>query len=68
MDAHLKERFAAAFIDVVKSELISRREVAVPGLGVFRVEHRPSTFEESQDGTVRITPPVEVITFQESVD
>lgn len=66
MDTRLKEQFASALIEVMRSELIGSREIIVPGLGRFRVEHIPSRFEEVPDGTVWMTPPEEIISFEET--
>lgn len=63
MDAHLEERFAAAFVELLKSELAQHRRVSVPELGEFHVAHQSSTFDERHDGTVVLTPPCERIVF-----
>lgn len=65
MDTHLEERFAEAFVDVLRTELATNREVVVPGLGRFGIEHRPSTFAERPDGTTVLAPPEEAIVFEE---
>lgn len=68
MDTHLEERFAEAFVDVMRSELATTQDVVVPGLGRFRTEHRPARFDERSDGTSVLTPPAEVIVFEEATD
>lgn len=68
MDTHLEERFAAVFVEVMRAELTAGHEAVVPGLGRFRTEHRPSTFDERHDGTIMMTPPEEVIVFEEATE
>jgi len=53
----------AAFARVLRRQLEQGERVEVPGLGTFSVEHRPSHRTEAPDGTEKMVPPRNVVTF-----
>jgi nucleoid DNA-binding protein len=52
-----------AFVTVLRRELEQGESVAVPGLGTFSVEHRPSHRREIPDGEDEMVPPRDVVQF-----
>lgn len=60
------DQIAAVLSEIVRERLMEGEVVQVPGLGHFRVEHRPSEVEERPDGQVVMQPPRDVIQFSPS--
>ena len=57
-------KVAEALSASVRDALERNESAEVPGLGVFRVEHRPSQMNEQEDGLLSVTPPRDVIVFE----
>lgn len=52
-----------AFVTVIRRQLEDGEAVHVPDLGTFDVEHEPSRRVEEDDGTKRLAPPRDTVTF-----
>ncbi len=53
-----------AFAVVVRRALVQGKDVVVPNLGTFHVEHQSSRREQQPDGTVVMQPPRNVVRFE----
>jgi nucleoid DNA-binding protein len=62
-DAPDLEAVAEALGDCVRDALERGETVEVPGMGTFRVEHRPSQMDEQPDGQFSVRPPRNVVVF-----
>lgn len=58
------EEVIEAFSRVVREQLKQGNAVAVPQLGTFDVEHRPSQMKEDETGETYMAPPRDVVTFE----
>ena len=56
-----------AFTETVKQQLSAGNAVAVPGLGTFSVEHRPSAVQNEED-VRRLVPPRDEVVFTPEQD
>lgn len=65
MDNILNDDTAQAIAAIVRDALIEGRQMAVPGLGTFRVTHEPSRVSERPDGSDEMIPPRDVVTFEQ---
>lgn len=52
-----------AFATVLRDQLEDGEDVHVPGLGTFEVVHHPSETVEDDDGTKRLAPPRDAVSF-----
>ena len=55
---------AEALSASVRDALERNEPAEVPGMGVFRVEHRPSQMNEQEEGLLSVSPPRDVIVFE----
>ncbi len=60
----INEDVAAAVTAAVRDALMEGLPVEVPGLGTFRVRHRPSRVDTRPDGTEEMLPPRDVVEFE----
>lgn len=58
-----RDEIVAALVDILRDELADENKVLVPGLGSFRIQHRPSRMEKQDDENVVVKPPHNDIIF-----
>ena len=55
-----------ALAETIKENLLSKRAVSVPQLGIFDIKHQSSIMEAKEDGTNVLTPPKDDVIFTPS--
>jgi len=63
MSAPDLEEVSQALARIVRRRLREGNSVAVPDLGTFSVEHRPSEIQREADGPTYVRPPRNVVRF-----
>lgn len=59
-----RDQVVTALARAFHEALAEGREVELPGLGSFRVEHHHSRLLEGEDGSMVLTPPEDTIVFE----
>lgn len=59
----MDQQFLDAFTEVIREEIAKKNEVSVPGLGVFKPDHRNQFQQQYDNGRVVMMPPEDKIRF-----
>ena len=62
------EHLAESIGLIIREALIEGKDVDVPGLGLFRINRRPSEMEEDEDGQIVMRPPRDEVEFVPTAD
>lgn len=58
-----RDQIERVLADIIRESLTARKQIRVPGLGTFDVEHRSSAAIRADSGELRFVPPRDEIVF-----
>lgn len=59
----MTKKFEKGLVTTLRELLLAEQQVAIKGLGVFRVEHQKQSTKRMPDGKTILLPPRDVVIF-----